>query len=419
MESSSETPQVRYAWEEKKEEAPELQVAEEYEDVEEKKEIAKEDQIESTPVEFNKEIPSPITEETITPIESGVSPEAEADSKSELVISLEPASPETKMIDDGEDQPEELIPIKVNSPEMPATEEETAPEQKTEEPAESSVLEIPTVEKIEETIKSEENLPEVPKLDEKTKERLDFLGQEIFDRWEEYKTQPQREKLTQIDFEEITEKNAEEKDAMLKDFEASLRSFFCRLIIKEEKQKLNPENQTGDSMVEENKNPSQRELIDDKLKKLVFSEDQKENLKNFIFEVTENLRFKNFEEKYDPDNVKEYSIEEDKMKNISRDELGQLLLGMAKEEMDKAGTIPTEEVLVSTYEEKFGSYLKLRDLFDLEILAKENKIIDEMAKEKDIQNVGLLTEAFSKFIQNKKTEKEQKIRAYLAKRLQA
>jgi ribonuclease HI len=58
---------------------------------------------------------------------------------------------------------------------------------------------------------------------------------------------------------------------------------------------------------------------------------------------------------------------------------------MAKEEMDKAGTIPTEEVLVSTYEEKFGSYLKLRDLFDLEILAKENKIIDEMAKEKDIQ----------------------------------
>lgn len=480
IESSAETPQIRYPWESKPEEPQQLQMAEEYEDLEEQKKVENRSFDSNTEIKFNKEVPSvekeqpPVeVEEEPVAIKIEAAPQPTEEKKETLLLE---ENEETKMIDAGEDQTEEIVPIAINtnSPEAQLEEAEkeeptpqvldmtsreaeiktdvqptVSPESEEEpvkieishannEPAAAEVKEEApaketTVGSMEEEMEDEEEEEEEeeesaepvqkikeeeewPKIDAKTKERLEFLGQEMIDRWEEYKKEPNREKVVNIDFEEITEKTAEEKDALLQAFQDTFRSFLFRLTIEEGKEKLGLQRTGGGEQFSPVSNPNSREFIADQLRNLVFDSGSRNTLKQFVLDIIENLRFKNFEEKYDLENAKNYSIESDRMKNISRDELGQLLLEMAKEYISES--VPSEDELSKVYEEKFGKYLKSCDLFDLEIILKENAIISQMATEKNIQNIALLTSAFEKFLSAKKTEKEEKVKEYLEKRLQ-
>ncbi len=468
IESSSETPQIRYPWESKQEEPRQLQMAEEYEDLAEPQKSAENQSTGSDfTMKFNKEVP--VAEKEVPAMEEKEeavamkfepAPAPIEEKEEEKVFLLEEEKEETKMIDAGEDQPEEIVPLKINvgsdepsAPEKPTgtleikigeepkieesavaetevtppkivTPAETTPEENAN-PAvnEKSVTETPeTIPSNEETPQEEksaevvETIAEEPKMDAQTKERIEFLGKEIADRWEEYKNEPNREKVSLIDFEEMTEKTAEEKDALLEEFQTAFRSLLFRIMIEEEKEKLGLEISKTETQ-KPNDNPSNKEFINNQLDNLHFDPTNRDNFKQYVFDIVENLRFKNFEEKYDLENAKAYSAETDKMKNISRDELGQLLLDMAKESIDNSGSIPETAELEKIYEEKFGAYLKNCDLFDIEIILKENAIIAQMAKEKGIQNIEFLTAAFERFLNAKKIEKERKVREYLSKRL--
>lgn len=474
IESSADIPQIRYPWENKKEEPRQLQMAEEYEDVEEQKKIENRSFDSNTPIKFNKEVP--VAEKDISTVETQEEPvaikiEATPDSnqQEDKTLLLEDDKEETKMIDEGEDQPEDIVPVNVDSElteakpqvlDMTAQEsnaekvtevkinladkkesseksaesdqlreetdkkafsdEESAQEVKISfAPAEKENIEtsVEPKEISESTSETEIEVEEEPRIDAQTKERLEFLAQEILDRWEEYKTEPGREKIVNIDFEEISEMTAEEKDSLLQDFQSAFRSFLFHLTIEEEKEKLGFPKADAENQVLENQNPDSREFIDGQLRSLVFDASNRETLKQFIFDIMENLRFKNFEEKYNAEKTQTYSIESDKLKNISRDELGQLMLEMAKDYISES--IPDESELSKIYEDKFGSHLKNCDLFDLEILLKENAVIAQMAKEKGIQNIITLTTAFEKFLGAKKTEKDNKVREYLKKRLES
>ncbi|MBM3256360.1 MAG: hypothetical protein FJZ04_02740 [Candidatus Moranbacteria bacterium] len=140
-------------------------------------------------------------------------------------------------------------------------------------------------------------------------------------------------------------------------------------------------------------------------------------LKDYVVALTENLRFQKYEDDHLAEDVKNYKLEEDKLKKISRDELGKLLIEMAKSEMEKAGFVPDKETLKIIYDEKFGQYLRYLDVFDLEILILENLVIQRTAERKQVENIARIAEAFGEYLETKKEEKEKRTRAFLAGKL--
>ena len=144
----------------------------------------------------------------------------------------------------------------------------------------------------------------------------------------------------------------------------------------------------------------------------------KKILRSFLVEMAENLRVRQYEKKKKEGQTEEYDIEKDKLKNINRDVLGKILISMAKEELEKSGTVPEEGKLLLIYENRFGEYLKARDIFDLNVLARQNQIIAQTAREKQIENIIRLTEAFNKFLEAKLREKEERTRNFFRERLE-
>jgi len=102
---------------------------------------------------------------------------------------------------------------------------------------------------------------------------------------------------------------------------------------------------------------------------------------------------------------------------ISRDELGREIIALAKEEIEKHGDIPSQEVLDPVFESTFGERVKVMGLFDLGVLIKRSEIIRDMAHTKNIQNIVRLTDAFAKYLETKKEEKEKKTRDFLTKKM--
>jgi len=105
-------------------------------------------------------------------------------------------------------------------------------------------------------------------------------------------------------------------------------------------------------------------------------------------------------------------------KDMSREELGKMLIELAKEEMEQYGFVPDAETLNVVYEKKFGDFLKSCGLFDLRVLIRQNEIIMEAAEKKQVDNIVRLTQAFDEYLRAKKEEKEQKTRLYLAAKLE-
>lgn len=155
------------------------------------------------------------------------------------------------------------------------------------------------------------------------------------------------------------------------------------------------------------------------LSKLIgVTEQERLDFREYILTITENLRFHNFEEKYASDENVEYSLIDDRLKNISRDELGKILLQMAKEEIEKFGSVPEKEALQKIYEDKFGAYMRYCDLFDLELLIRENSLIHRTAEEKKIENIVRLTNAFEEFLKQKREEKDKRTKDFISKKLE-
>lgn len=105
-------------------------------------------------------------------------------------------------------------------------------------------------------------------------------------------------------------------------------------------------------------------------------------------------------------------------KGISREELGKVLIGLAKEEMEQYGFVPDVDTLNSVYEKKFGEFLKSCNLFDLKVLIRQNEIIMETAEKRQVDNIIKLTQAFDQYLRNKKELKEQITRKYLTAQLE-
>ena len=105
-------------------------------------------------------------------------------------------------------------------------------------------------------------------------------------------------------------------------------------------------------------------------------------------------------------------------KDLSREELGKILINLAKEEMEQYGFVPDAATLNAVYEEKFGDFLKSCSLFNLRILIRQNEIIMEAAEKKQVENIVRLTQAFAEYLNAKKEEKEQKTRQYLNMKLE-
>jgi len=104
-------------------------------------------------------------------------------------------------------------------------------------------------------------------------------------------------------------------------------------------------------------------------------------------------------------------------KGMSREELGKVLIELAKEEMEQYGFVPDAETLNSVYEKKFGDFLNSCGLFDLRVLIRQNEIVMEAAEKKQVDNIIRLTKAFDQFLKTKREEKERKTRLYLAAKL--
>jgi len=104
-------------------------------------------------------------------------------------------------------------------------------------------------------------------------------------------------------------------------------------------------------------------------------------------------------------------------KTLTRDELGREIIALAKEEIEKHNDIPIQEILNPVFESKFGETIKVLGLFDLAVLMRRNEVIQDTARAKDIQNIVRLTEAFAKYLETKKEEKEQKTKDFLTKKL--
>jgi|GEM_PF-2008346 len=103
---------------------------------------------------------------------------------------------------------------------------------------------------------------------------------------------------------------------------------------------------------------------------------------------------------------------------ISRDELGREIINLAKEEINKTEGIPEQEVLNTVFESKFGEMVKPMGLFELVILMKRNEVIRETAQKRgDVPSIVLLTDAFAKYLEVKKVEKETKTKEFLAKKM--
>jgi hypothetical protein len=105
------------------------------------------------------------------------------------------------------------------------------------------------------------------------------------------------------------------------------------------------------------------------------------------------------------------------MDYLSRDELGREIIALAKEEIEKFGDIPGQEVLNPVFESKFGEKIKVMGLFDLAVLMRRNEVIRDTAQAKNIQNIVRLTEAFAQYLETKKAEKEQKTKDFLTKKM--
>ena len=77
-------------------------------------------------------------------------------------------------------------------------------------------------------------------------------------------------------------------------------------------------------------------------------------MQEYVVALTENLRFQKYEEDHLAEDVRDYKLKEDKLKKVSRDELGKLLIEMAKSEIEKAGFVPDKETLKVIYDQKFA-----------------------------------------------------------------
>jgi hypothetical protein len=141
-------------------------------------------------------------------------------------------------------------------------------------------------------------------------------------------------------------------------------------------------------------------------------------MQEYVVALTENLRFQKYEEDHLAEDVRDYKLKEDKLKKVSRDELGKLLIEMAKSEIEKAGFVPDKETLKVIYDQKFAQYLRYLDLFDLEILILENLVIKKTAEKKQVGNITRIAEAFDEYLKGKKQEKEKRTRAFLAGKLE-
>jgi len=103
--------------------------------------------------------------------------------------------------------------------------------------------------------------------------------------------------------------------------------------------------------------------------------------------------------------------------DLSRDDLGKLLIEITKEEIEQHGFVPESEILNPVFESKFGEHIKKIGLFDLGILMRRNEVIMEAAEIKQIENIVRLTKAFDAYLRTKKEEKEEKTQKFLVQRL--
>lgn len=105
-------------------------------------------------------------------------------------------------------------------------------------------------------------------------------------------------------------------------------------------------------------------------------------------------------------------------KEMSRDELGKVLIDLAKDEIEKNADIPSLDVLSPIFDDKFGEMIKGLSLFDLGILIRRTEVITEAAEKKQINNIVRLTKAFDSYLRTKRDEKDKKTQEFLAKKLQ-
>ena len=254
---------------------------------------------------------------------------------------------------------------------------------------------------------------------------LTDLGKEIIAKFEEYKGSENAGRRKEIANEagsEVLEsqKNISEKNlgSYLESGEVSelvksiLSKFSTRIIIFQETEKI--EQRIGKEL-----NLSSLETLDSTEFGKIFCQSlgdfdnnmtEGSKLTDFLVDFVESLLSLRFTEK-------QSSMDQIK-KDMSREELGKVLIGLAKEEMEQYGFVPDTVTLNSVYENKFGEFLKSCSLFDLKVMIHQNEIIMEAAEKKQIDNIVRLTQAFDQYLRAKKEEKEKKTREFLASRLE-
>lgn len=256
---------------------------------------------------------------------------------------------------------------------------------------------------------------------------IDALGNKIMVAWSDFQENPQEKRpLNEIQEESLDGKYSNSLEIAAKEYETVLKSIFMRTLISEEQEKFGDGSGQEVSILKSKdeeisgENGSDQDLnkkAKDKLAGLFeVPKEKREALRNFIVEVSESLRFELFDEKNEQEN--EYNLEADKLRQVSRYELGYILLKMAEEKIKDSGSVPGKEQLLSTYEEKLGSMLNALGLFDISLVARQNKIISEMARERGKDKVVLLSEAFGELLETKRKNAESKIREYLVKKME-
>jgi len=262
---------------------------------------------------------------------------------------------------------------------------------------------------------------------ESEKDQDDFK-EKVFGAWEKYKIEQDegaKEKIiSEIGFlvEEDQEKFKDNFD-VYEIIDQIEKSLYCRMIILEEKEKLEKEsgkiveltpfsriNHKEDASEEEKKYKEELLFALSGMEKV--SQEERNKLQKFIVDLAEYLRFQKIEEEEKPlpENI-------ELKKNLSRDELGKMVIEFAKEEIDKNGSLPEEEILKEGYQKEFEPFLKSCGLFDLEVLKRSNKEILETAKSKNIESIISLANSLDNYLEEKRMTKEKELRDYTAKSL--
>ncbi len=387
---------------------------------------------------------------------------------------------EQKLIDEGEpNEQDEIIPITINTTPPPSKLEvrEIPLEAKLEKELEDqasvnpNLSEVLVEEKPEEIARSTQNQELSSKVDpailsipknieddsnQEVKEK-DF-SEEIFNAWEKFKNSTDKSVREKI-ISEIGYQIARDQETKGNVFDAykavdkAERSLFFRLLILDEKEGIEEKTQKSINLApleeikdEENKNEEETGYQKNILKSFAQFEnvprEDRTVLRDFLSDLLERLRFQKREGIKAPAE-EELEIEEEEEEEIaelenlnseqntpipekialrndlSRGELGKIIIDLAREEIENNGSIPDNTVLENVYNKEFEDFLRSCSLLDLEVIIKSNNKVLEAAKEKNIESIITLSQVLDTYLKTKRDEKERELREYTAKSLES